>query len=722
MSELSVNILLRLVDRLTAPARQASNSFNQMGNRMRVASAQITQGSNASTAAVRRLGTTASSTSLAIGRLATNMRNMRTLSAGFSGLGVGGAGMIAAFPLAHMIKSAADYEDKLLDIRKVWQGSDQDYARLITNLRGLNTQIPMARDEIATLLEEGVKSGIGNGTLDPVKELTDFTLSAAQFAKAFQLPNVEDAASKLAKIKGALGLTMPEFTGIADTMNTLAGNFATTESDLLDIVRRVGGIGKAVGGQQGLEDSILLGAAQTAAGVKREVAATGLRALLGRLSQMNKPTREALQKLKLNPNQVRKDLPEDVFGTVRTVLQRVAELPAHLRAGVLAELSGMKTFDAFAPLLGNLELLDKVLAVYEDPKRLTMASEYERRITGINSALQLTSNIMGEVNDSIVMAWKPQIITGLKWLRGLAESMKGSPILQWTAGIFAGLAALSLIALPFGILGGSIFSAVLGMRTLLGILGPVARALGTASLWGIGFAQLLAAWPGNIRHMYRMAGAARALSYALGGLARLTGVGALIAAVAAGWPLLKEFGKGFWSGAGAAWEGSELHLALSWLSNNVPGIGNLFDGIRSAASWLFGGASFDGSTLSAAFDLGAEAAKRLLNPLESIAALLPDLSFLNPFSTDVGGSQGALAGAAAGAGLARPVLSPSNFTAPPTLNTGSTINNNQKTYDTKVSAPVTINVTTNADPGAIGAAAGGAVGNAVRGAISVDGN
>lgn len=344
MSSFNVQILLKLVDQLTGPAKKVSASYRQMQQNVTSASNGLNAATARSTAGFTRMSTAANTANASVGRLATNMRNLRTLSAGFTGLGLGGGGaMMAAFPLVHMLKNAADYESKLIDIRKVWQGTESEYQKLVDGLKPLHGELPLTRIEIGKVLEEGIRSAV---SYDP-GELLDFTREAAAFSVAFQLP-IQEAAVKFAKIKSSLGLTMKEFTGVGDTMNTLANSMATSEGEMLEFIRRVGGLAKSIGGMKGLDDVLAIGAAQMAAGTPKEVAATGLRTLLARLSTQPADTKKALKALGLDPEEIKRQLPEDIFGTVFELIDRISKAPKEQQAGLLARLAGMKSFDAFA--------------------------------------------------------------------------------------------------------------------------------------------------------------------------------------------------------------------------------------------------------------------------------------------------------------------------------------------------------------------------------------
>lgn len=692
MAGFNVSILLRLVDQLTGPSKRVAASYKQMQSNITASSASLSAATARSTAGLNRMSTAANTANASVARLATNMRNMRTLSAGFAGLGLGGGGaMIAAFPLAHMLKNAADYESKLIDIRKVWQGSDKDYQQLVEGLKPLHAQLPLTRIEIGKVLEEGIRSAV---SMKPT-ELLEFTKQAAAFSVAFTLP-IEEAAVKLAKIKSSLGLSMSEFTGVGDTMNTLANSMATSEGEMLEFIRRVGGLAKSIGGMKGLDDVLAIGAAQMAAGTPKEVAATGLRTLLARLSTQPSDTKKALKALGLDPKAIKRELPEDIFGTVFELIDRISKAPKSQQSGLLAQLAGMKSFDAFARLLTSTDLMLQALETVRGKFRLTMQSELIRRVNSLNSAFQITKNLLGDLSDSIVMAWRPQIQWGLTKLQQMSIAMKDSKILQWTAALFAGLAGLSLIALPFGILGASLFSVVLGFRAL----GSVARValIGLRPFIGLlhGVTAGLIAGSMSFARItslaFRFAGALGAAMVAFRALRRLVGIGLVIEGLTLlyqNWDRVKQLFKDplkvdMIFPKAPAW--------LQWLMQRGARFGK----------WIGRGL---------ADPTGQAAQKQMFD-------LLPDLPKWSPNAdlvpeqfkrrVPLGVPESVLQKPDAGTSGASGKLG-----SGPVTNTTTTNSNNVVHV-----GGVVVNVQTNADPNAIGAAAASAVGAKVRGALS----
>lgn len=441
------------------------------------ASTQGARGFNGLSNSINRTGRSALTAERRVKRLAKTVWALRTLGGGVTSLGISGLG--SGYPLVMGIKQFADYEDALISIRKVWTGSQQDYEKIVVSLRKLNQQIPLSRSAIAGLMEEGIRAKVSK--TDNPDEYIDFTRLAAKFMVAFNL-SASEAPQILAKLKSQLGLTTKEFEEFGDTLNTVANSFSTNEREMLEGMKRVGGLAKSLAGMQGVKDASAILGAQMAAGTPKEVSATGLRTLIARLSTQPATTKKALRNLGLDAKQIKKDLPADLFGTIYKVLYEISKLKPEERAGTLSLLAGMKSFDAFSRLLSRADLLKEVKEVVEGQFRLTMSSEFERRIKGLNSLFQITKNILADTSDSIVKQWRPQIASTLASVQNWAKSVDGSKLLAWAAGILAIFSALSLVIVPLGVF---VFAAKALIPALMLLASPISILVGAVIGLGI---------------------------------------------------------------------------------------------------------------------------------------------------------------------------------------------------------------------------------------------
>lgn len=585
--------------------------FSSKAGAMARASAKARSSIHATGSAFNKMEGDANRAGVAVNKLATRMRSLNTVtrnirSGGLAGVMTGVGGGMGAYGASRAIKRFADYETALVNIRKVWTGSDKEYDEMVKRLKTLNSRMPLSRAKIAGTLEQALRAGVA----EDARGLVEATEQFARMGVAFNIP-AEEAAVLLSKLRSALEMTAEQFERFGDTANTVANKFPMSEMELFEVLRRQAALGKSIAGMQGAYDVLTIGAAQLAVGTPKEVAATGLRTLLTRLNTQPKDTQIALKALGLGSKAVKKMLTKDLFGTVRMILGKIATLPASEKAGILARIAGFKAFDAFSRVIASITKLDDVRGVVDDTFRLTAMSEYQRKLKTLNAALQISQNTFEDFSDSLVKYWDPTIRKALRSLQDMAKSMEGNPWLAWSAGIYVAASALALLLFPLGMLawslaaiGPAVAMAALGLNRIARIAAlPFFATIGAAAGY---MARLLAALVGFGPK------ATNVISKLVRGFAGFTAIGLAIQGVVEYFSEIKSFFSGFFSGIAENWEGSELQRALSWLS------GILESTVKYLADLT--GFEFKSDGLKAFFEAGAAAAKILLNPLESIRA------------------------------------------------------------------------------------------------------
>jgi len=206
---------------------------------------------------------------------------------------IGAAAIATAMALS--TKAAMDFEESMAGVRKVVDGLENPTAfkAMESDIFELSKKMPIAAKGIADIFEAAGSAGI------PAAEIKEFAETVGQVSIAFDL-TAGDAATALAKIKTSLGLAQPDLVNLADAMNHLSNNTASTAGDLVEFVLRSGSAGKIAG--LSAEQTAAFGAAMVSAGVDTEVAATSFNNMvkaLGRGESMTERQISALVKLGL---------------------------------------------------------------------------------------------------------------------------------------------------------------------------------------------------------------------------------------------------------------------------------------------------------------------------------------------------------------------------------------------------------------------------------------
>ena len=206
----------------------------------------------------------------------------------FQAAAVTAAALAAAIGLS--TKAAIEFDSAMADVRKVISGLDTPAGlkEIRNEIFELSKQMPITAKGFADIYAAAGQAGI------PKAEINDFAKSVGQIAIAFDM-TAEEAGTAMAKLRTSLGLTQPELVGLADAMNHLSNNTASTAAQVTEFVLRSGNAGKAAG--LSAEQTAAFGAALISTGAESEVAATSFNNMVKALSRGSSMTERQISAL-----------------------------------------------------------------------------------------------------------------------------------------------------------------------------------------------------------------------------------------------------------------------------------------------------------------------------------------------------------------------------------------------------------------------------------------
>jgi TP901 family phage tail tape measure protein len=453
MADLTSNLIVRLIDRVSGPASAAGRAIR--GMRQSVAGAG---------------GAIATAQANVRAAIDTNAQRMDAMRGRMFDAAAGAYVLTKA--ISAPIRAAMDFESAMADVRKVVDfDSPAAFKQFQTDIISMSKRIPLAAKDLTAIVAAAGQAGI------PRDELLRFTEMAAKVGVAFEI-SADQAGESLAKMMTGLGLSITEVSALADAMNHLSDSQASSAADILDVVRRVGATAKQYG--FAAEEVSAFASAMLAAGAESNVAATSFRNMGKALTKGASATKgqyAAFQTLGLEAEDVARRMQEDAVGTTIDVLERIGKLPAEMQAAVSSDLFGDEA-RALGPLLTNLDLLRKSLGLVADKSKYLGSAqrEYDRRAETSANAFQLFKNNITALNIAIGNT----LIPGLNKLFAALTPIINA--FETLATDFPGLTS-SVISLVAGLVGLRIAALGAGYGGLLlrgGFLNAIMPALGLA--------------------------------------------------------------------------------------------------------------------------------------------------------------------------------------------------------------------------------------------------
>lgn len=344
------------------------------------------------------------------------MSPLRGLTGSVMAFGAGYIGVTKG--ISSTVGAAIEFESAFADVRKVVDASDEQFANMSRTIKSMSRELPMTSVEIAQLFAAAGESGVATSDLKAFAEM------AARVGIAFDM-SAGEAGESLAKLKTQLGLNVAEVGDMADAINHLSNNMASKAKDITSYMLRVGSLADMAGFAK--EEIAAIGSAMIAAGAPAEVAGTAMQNVVKALTKGNfakKEQRDAAKAMGLDLPTIAKQMQKDAPKALKTVLTALAKAPKDQQIALLSQFFGDEA-KAFAPLIGNIGLLDQALDSVADKSKYSGSAfnEFVARSNTTANALQILRNKIAYVFEDMGEAWLPTIKEGVAAIGGVLDTL-----------------------------------------------------------------------------------------------------------------------------------------------------------------------------------------------------------------------------------------------------------------------------------------------------------
>lgn len=364
MANLDVALILRLVDRATAPLKAVGQSLRGLAR----AASELDRPAD----------------------LAANTARIN----GYRAEAVEAAGL--AYALAQAVRPAIAFEGAMADVAKVVEfDTAEGVGALGADILQLSKDIPIAAEGLADIVAAAGQAGVVDAMLpdaEQTAQLLEFTEDAARMGVAFDL-SAAQAGEAMAGLRNIFRITQPEVVAVADAVNHLSNNMASAAPDILDILNRVGGLGDGFGLAE--REIAALGSTFLSLKLPAEEAATTMREMF--LTLQNAPdqtdrVKEALEAVGYSAEGMKAAIEDDAQGALLGLLEAISRTED--RSSVLFNLFGQEHAGKVTTLVANLDLYRQSLGLVADDTAFagSMMREFETRSATTANALQTTSN------------------------------------------------------------------------------------------------------------------------------------------------------------------------------------------------------------------------------------------------------------------------------------------------------------------------------------------
>lgn len=273
--------------------------------------------------------------------------------------------------LAFAAKEAMKFETAMAGVKKVAEGTDEQYAKLSDELKKMSAELGISAAEMADLAAAGGQLGI------PIEKLSEFTAIASKMSVAFGM-TAEEAGNAAATIANVFQLPIGEVEKLGDAINVLGNNTAAREKDIVAAMARIGGTAKQFG--LAADEAAALADAFIALGKPPEVAATAINAMLQKLQtaqSQGKGFQAALEGIGTSADEMAANIAANPQQALTDFLHKLEGLDKQSRALMLSQLFGTEYSDDIALLVGSLGEYEKALGLVADKGQVVGAMQKE---------------------------------------------------------------------------------------------------------------------------------------------------------------------------------------------------------------------------------------------------------------------------------------------------------------------------------------------------------
>jgi len=401
-------------------------------------------------------------TQSSVSSLATNLSRIGTV--GLAAMGTLFTGSVAL--ISDCVKEAEDFEAKMANVVKYVDGladeqgkiSDkvfkdngktyaENYSMVKEAILDLSTQIPYTADELTDLAAAAGQSGKSITDLfqiDANGNIEGFLKDAAMLGTAWDIESGL-AGDYAAKWEKAFNMSHEEVMTLADQINYLGANSATTAAEIANTVNKAGSLGQVAGVD--VATTAAMADAMLATGVNTDRAGTALKNMFTRMvkgESATKKTKAMWEELGFTAEGIAKSMMKDSTGTTLAVFEAINNLPDYRRMAAISELFGMWSAEGASKIANNMDTYIDALNMVNDPALYegSMVREFAIKSDTVQAHETMMQSSLKALKDSIgeeFLPIKKQVLDILSTL--FTDLRKHTPQLKQLAGTLADIAS-----------------------------------------------------------------------------------------------------------------------------------------------------------------------------------------------------------------------------------------------------------------------------------------
>lgn len=384
---------------------------------------------------------------------------------GAAGIAAGALAAFAGGALAESINQAQEFEDAMVEVRKVT--SEGVGKKLRDDVKAMAAEIPLARDEIAAITADAARFGITGE-----ENIRKFVETAAKMATATNL-SADEAGESLAKLATITDTPVDKMENLGSSINALSNNAATSTDEIVQASLKASGSLSQLGVRQ--TDIFAITSALNEVSPSAQRAGTRLKRV-GQELLNPKKSKEVASALGMTASEFENALKNDPTSLFKSLAQTMNEGGAN--ADKLRKTLSTASRTTISKLAGNLDGLNESLdrSRKEFKENTSIQEEFNLKVNTFSSQLQLLKSRISNAAVEIGNVFLPPLTNALDAINGLIDANDGL------------LGGISETQAAFGLLGTVVAGTVAALVGVLGApLTPIIAIIGAVGALAAAF-------------------------------------------------------------------------------------------------------------------------------------------------------------------------------------------------------------------------------------------
>lgn len=326
----------------------------------------------------------------------------------------------------------------------------ENYEFVYDAIQKVSTQVPLTREYLAEMTAAMGQSGKTIEQMfqvDSKGNIGGLIKDAAVMAAAWDI-EAKEAAEYGAKWENSFNMSHDQVMELANQINYLGANSATTAAEIANAVNQSASLGSLAGIDP--STTAALADAMLATGVASDRVGTSIKRMALNLSKgadMTKKQKGVLQEMGLTAEWVSKSMTEDSIGTLNTLFEGIANLPQERRLNAVGQLFGVWAAEGGAKIVNNLDVYRKALEMVADQEAYmnSMQREFDIKTATPEAVRQMRNSAIDMFKVNIGKSFVPLQTQWDDGIRNLFLRLNDNmPQLQQLSGTLADLATKGL--------------------------------------------------------------------------------------------------------------------------------------------------------------------------------------------------------------------------------------------------------------------------------------